>query len=122
MDRCIIGFDSKTILELLEKMLEKLGIETIAFDDGNDVLDYYYQNKDSVELIIISYALAGIDGIDVLHKIRAESKDKPKIIISSPISNQYQIEESLIDGADDYLIKPFDEDILESKLKILEFL
>lgn len=122
MNKCIIAFESKVILELLAKMLETFGMKPIAFSNGKEALDYFYTNKDEVNLIIVSYAISGIDGIDILHKIRSENKTTPKIIISSPVSNQYQMAESLGSGADDYLIKPFDEEILASKLRILGLL
>lgn len=122
MKKCIVAFDKQVILELLEKMLINMGFEVVLFHDGEEAFDYFKNNKTEISLIIASYSLSSMDGIDILHKVKIMNKVFPKVIISSEVPNQYQIEKTIDAGADDYLIKPFDEDILFSKLKIMRLL
>ena len=72
------------------------------------------------DLVIMDWWLPVIDGIDVLYKIRdAKHIRQPRIIFCSANTDPEKISEALDGGADDYLMKPFDEEIIKSKLVIL---
>lgn len=125
MARCIVADDSNIIRGIITKILVNLGFDVIETDNGDEVISLYSKIKDELTLIILDYKLPGLDGIDVLYKIRAkEAPDDKKvfIILSSAITNERTIREALDGGADDYLMKPFDEDILISKLEFLEII
>ena len=116
--KCIIADDSKIIRMVLSKIFSNLGLSILEAEDGEDVLELY--QKEEPALIIMDWRLPIIDGIDVLYKIRGEYKIRqPRIIFCSSITDEGKIREALDGGADDYLMKPFDEEIIVSKLKIL---
>lgn len=103
---------------VLSKIFSNLGLSVLEAEDGEDVLELY--QKEEPALIIMDWRLPIIDGIDVLYKIRGEYKIRqPRIIFCSSITDEGKIREALDGGADDYLMKPFDEEIIVSKLKIL---
>lgn len=122
MSICIVADDSKVIRGIITKILSNLGFKVICADNGDAVLDLYSKMNGEVSLIVMDYKLPGLDGIDVLYKIKAKEAMENKktfIILSSSITNEAKISEVLEGGADDYLMKPFDEDILSSKLEYL---
>ena len=61
-----------------------------------------------------------LDGLDAMYKIRDMLRiNQPKIIFCSSVNDPERIKEALDGGADDYIMKPFDEEIIVSKLDIL---
>lgn len=118
MPKCLIADDSKTIRLLLLKIMSNFGFEVLDAEDGEEVVDLFYQHKP--DLIILNLRLPVMDGIDVLYKIRADKRQKqPKIMFCSSVNDIERIQEALNGGADDYIMKPFDEEIIGSKLEIL---
>ena len=116
--KCIIADDSKIIRMVLSKIFNNLGFSVLEAEDGEEVLTLC--EKEEPSLIIMDWRLPIIDGIDVLYKIRGEYKFRqPRIIFCSSMIEPDRIREALDGGADDYLMKPFDEEIIVSKLKIL---
>ena len=121
MSSCLIADDSKVIRLLISKIMTNLGFSVIEAEDGEDVVELT-QLKEP-ELIIMDWNLPVMDGIDALYKIRAMKLNKiPKIIFCSASNDINRIQQAINGGADDYIIKPFDEDIISTKLTILGLL
>ena len=118
MPRCLIADDAKIIRMLLTKIMENFGFDVIEAEDGEEIISLAKDN--TPELIIMDWHLPAMEGIDVLYKIRSIKKMKqPKIIFCSSIVDTDRIREALDGGADDFIIKPFDEEIIRTKLDIL---
>lgn len=121
MSSCIIADDSKIIRMLLSKIMSNFGYEVTEAENGEDLLSQCAKNIPN--LIICDWNLPLIDGIDVLLKIRSDKKIKqPFFIFCSYITDTNIISQALNAGADDFIMRPFDEDIIASKLKILKVL
>ena len=121
MPKCLIADDSKIMRMLLRKIMENFGFDVAEAEDGEDVLEQCLTLRP--ELIISDWSLPLIDGIDVLYKIRADRKIKqPLFVFCSYITDAAVIRQALDGGADDFIMRPFDEDIIASKLAILGLL
>ena len=121
MPRCIIADDSKIMRMLLSKIMENFGFEVNEAEDGEEVLEQCVSFRP--DLIISDWRLPLIEGIDVLYKIRADRRLKqPKFIFCSYVTDAATIKQALDGGADDFIMRPFDEDIIASKLAILGML
>ncbi len=121
MANCIIADDSKIMRMLLSKIMSNFGYNVFEAEDGEDLLEECTRN--SPDLIICDWQLPLIDGVDVLLKIRSDKKIKqPIFIFCSYIKDVDIISQALDAGADDFIMRPFDEDIIASKLKILKVL
>ncbi len=121
MASCLIADDSKVIRMLLSKIIFNLGFSVIEAEDGEDVVELT-QLKEP-DLIIMDWNLPVMEGIDALYKIRDMNLPRrPKVIFCSANSDLRRIKQALDGGADDYIIKPFDEDIVATKLTILGLL
>ena len=116
--KCLIADDSKVIRMVLSKIFSNLGFAVLEAEDGEEVLSLC--QKEEPSLVIMDWKLPIMDGIDVLYKIRGEFNIRqPRIIFCSSINDADKIKEALDGGADDYLLRPFDEEIIFSKLVIL---
>lgn len=106
-------------IELCNAIREGLEIEGYAVDtcyDGNEAYDFMY--VENYDLVILDLNLPGMDGIDILKKIR-KTNNEIKIIILSARGSVSDRVKGLDIGANDYLIKPFDFEELEARIRNL---
>lgn len=121
MPRCLIADDSKTMRMLLIKIMENFGYTVEEAEDGEDLLEQC--TADMPDLIISDWNLPLIDGIDVLYKIRSNQNIRqPIFLFCSYIKDTEIIRQALKGGADDFIMRPFDEDIIAQKLRIIKFM
>lgn len=109
--------DSAIILKMLEKVLgEKYDIH--SFVDGNRALEFL--KKKIPDLIILDIDMPGISGYEMLDKIKKEDQlmDVPVIFLTSN-SDKSHVVKAAASGANDYVVKPIDEEILLSKIEKL---
>ncbi len=119
--KCIIVDDSQTIRMLLTKIMENFGFNVIGAESGEEALELC--RRENPELIISDWRLPLMDGIDVLYKIRGDRRmAQPKFIFCATMSDIDNIRMALDGGADDFIMRPFDEEIIGSKLAILGLL
>ena len=107
--------DNLEIAELICTLLRKDGFTIHYVDSGEKALEYLKNNV--VKIVILDIMLPGIDGFTVWNLIRKEL-NTPIIIISAKINKEDKIN-GLTLGADDYIEKPIDIDILSAKITAL---
>ncbi len=109
--------DDHEISDLIRLALEKSGFEVRCFDDGEDFLKKFEIKKPN--LILLDLMLPGIQGNEILKEVRKDTKnDKIPIII---LSAKSLLEDRIIglnNGADDYVIKPFNIKELISRINV----
>ena len=109
----IVVEDDKEIGELLMDFLVAEGYDTYLAPTGEEALDVY--EDEGAKLIILDIMLPGMDGLAVLGSIR-EMGNAPVIIVSAKNAKEDKLD-GLNLGADDYVEKPYDIDILLAKIK-----
>jgi len=107
--------DDKNICELLRLYLEKEGYRVIAAYDGNTAYEYFLRTN--FDLLILDIMMPGIDGIELLKKIRRES-DVPVIMLTAKGETIDKVI-GLEIGADDYMVKPFEAKELIARIKAI---
>lgn len=121
MKKCIIADDARVVRMVSAKILENLGFEVVEVEDGEEALEELEEKLP--DLLILDWKMPVVDGIDVMRRVKKmEDGDKVKIIFCSAVCDLEKIQSVLNEGADDYIIKPFDHDIIQSKLTILGLL
>lgn len=106
-------------LDLQEAIAEGLRLDGYAVDtcgDGNKAYELLF--VENYDLVLLDLNLPGMDGIEVLSKIR-EEKPLLKIMILSARSSVFDKVKGLDLGANDYLVKPFDFEELEARIRNL---
>lgn len=109
----IIVEDNEEIGGLLADFLEAEGYDTYLALSGEEALEVYAE--EAAKLIILDIMLPGMDGFAVCSKIR-EHANIPIIIVSAKEGKEDKLN-GLFLGADDYIEKPYDIDILLAKVK-----
>ncbi|MBQ9277674.1 MAG: response regulator transcription factor, partial [Lachnospiraceae bacterium] len=113
MNDILIVEDNKEISGLLSDLLRAENYIVTAVDNGEKALSVF--ERYGARLVLLDIMLPGIDGFYVCEKIRKTS-DTPIIILSAKVDKDDKLN-GLILGADDYMEKPYDIDILLAKIQ-----
>ncbi len=109
----LIVEDNTEISGLLCDFLRAEGFTVSAAESGEKALDVF--ERYGAKLVILDVMLPGMDGFAVCQKLR-ENSNTPIFIVSARITKEDKLN-GLILGADDYIEKPIDIDIITAKIK-----
>jgi DNA-binding response OmpR family regulator len=104
MHRILIAEDEVRIAAFIEKGLRKNGFSTAIVSNGNDVLSKL--EGEEFDLLLLDLGLPGKDGWTVLRELRRSLQKLPVIIVTARDGESDRLE-SIEQGANDYLAKPF---------------
>jgi len=111
MAKILIVDDELDILKMVVFRLRKSGYEVITATDGQEALEMI--EKDNPDLIILDLVLPKIDGYEVCKRLKASDEFRNMPVIFLTASTCADLSEKAKElGADDYLTKPFEPDIL----------
>lgn len=114
--KVLIVDDSRSTTQLIKNALENNYIIKVAATGEKAIVINKYFDPD---VILLDVALPGIDGYEVCRKIRSESRYRfTKIIMISVRTLLNQRLEGYASGADDYIVKPFETEELEAKVRV----
>ena len=116
MARILIVDDQKVILKTLEAVLVKNGHTVTACSDGFDAVEKVTQQ--TFELVITDIVMPkGVSGYDLIKTIRKNPKTAELgVILLSGKREKKDVKRGMEAGADDYIVKPIDEEILKAKV------
>lgn len=104
--RLLVADDDANMLRLVTKRLEPEGFQVESASDGQQALDKIATGN--YDLVLLDYKMPEVDGLTVLSRVK-ESKPDTAVVIMTAYGSEAVAMESLRRGADDYLIKPLDE-------------
>ncbi len=114
--RVLIVEDDPAIVRFLERGLAAHGHQSITADNGHDGV--IMAADESVDFVLLDIMLPGMDGQEVLRRIRARRPGVPVLMLTA--RDEVRDKVSALDGgADDYLTKPFDLDELLARMRAL---
>ena len=112
MTDILIVEDNRELAQLLRDFLQGENYTVEVADSGEKALDLYARN--GAKLIVLDIMLPGMDGFAVCRKIR-EGSNTPILIVSAKTGKEDKLS-GLVLGADDYIEKPYDIDIMLAKI------
>lgn len=115
-DKVLVVDDDEAIRKLLVKVLTCNGLEPHTALNGEEALREIRNNE--YQLVLLDIMMPGIDGFQVIQKIRKQGIKVPVMVISGR-NEDYDALYGLDIGADDYIMKPFNPVILGAKVKAL---
>lgn len=120
MPSCLVVDDSKVVRKLERRIMEELGFEVSEAEDGQKAEEYCTWIKP--DLILLDWHMPVMNGIEFLKVLRAmPNGDKPRVIFCTTESEMTNIMKALELGANEYIMKPFDSDIIKGKLEQVGF-
>jgi len=116
--RALIVDDSRFVRGYLRGLLEEKGIECAEAADGQAGIDQL--NSDGpFDLALVDWNMPVMNGLEMLKQMRAEGFDDVKVMMVTTEAENDFIMRALDAGADEYLMKPFDDEALTEKLAML---
>ncbi|MGR3176936.1 MAG: response regulator [Candidatus Anammoxibacter sp.] len=114
MAKILIIDDQSIIRKTIKHNLDKQGYDTFVAEDGEKGMEIYMQEKP--DIVIVDVMMPGIDGIEVLTRVKKDSEDVDVIIVSGEGEMDAAIQ-ALREGASDYFEKPVNFDKLGISIK-----
>ncbi|KQM65662.1 two-component system response regulator [Sphingomonas sp. Leaf17] len=118
MKTCLVVDDSKVIRKVARHILETMDFVVTEAGDGREALDACLVSAPDV--ILLDWNMPVMSGMDFLRALRASTvPTRPKVVFCTTENGMAYIRAAIEAGADEYVMKPFDRDTLESKLQIV---
>jgi two-component system chemotaxis response regulator CheY len=112
---CLVVDDSRVIRKVARRILEELGFEVAEAADGMEAMAWC--RTEMPHVILLDWNMPVMDGLEFLRQLRvAPDGDQPVVIFCTVENDIEHIALALETGADEYIMKPFDGDILAVKL------
>ena len=114
MKTCLVVDDSRPIRKVARRILEDLGFEVAEAPDGAEALAWC--RAVMPDAILLDWNMPVMDGLEFLRLLRQEPGGQTPAVIFCTVETEVErIREALDHGAAEYVMKPFDGDILTSK-------
>lgn len=116
MKNCLIVDDSAVIRKVARRILEGLQLRITEAEDGQQALDACRTRMPDV--MLLDWNMPVKDGYDVLRELRQMPGGKePKVVFCTTENDIAHIARAMHAGADEYIMKPFDSEILTTKFQ-----
>ncbi|HET6306017.1 MAG TPA: response regulator [Rhodopila sp.] len=111
---CLVVDDSRVVRKVARRILESNGFEVTEAADGQLALEECRRHLP--DCVLLDWNMPVMDGITFLQELRREfGPDNPLVVFCTTENDMGHIEAAISHGAQEYIMKPFDEDILTGK-------
>ncbi|RME24307.1 MAG: DNA-binding response regulator [Deltaproteobacteria bacterium] len=115
--RVLVAEDDAVSRRMMQLLLERWGYEAIVAEDGQKALDVL-TGDNPPRLVLLDWMMPGLDGIELCKRIRSRQEgDEFYVVMVTAREDKRDVVAGLECGADDYVVKPFDQAELRSRLK-----
>jgi len=111
---CLVVDDSRVIRKVAGRIVEELGFAVMEAADGAEALALC--RAALPDAVLLDWHMPAMDGVEFLRALRREPGGDAPVVVFCTVENEPErIAEALDAGADEYIMKPFDGDIIEAK-------
>jgi two-component system chemotaxis response regulator CheY len=112
---CLVVDDSRVIRRMAADILKSLGLRTAEAEHGLRAVEFC--RKMVPDMVLLDWNMPEMDGITCLRALRAMPLDpRPLVVMCTTENSVSKIREALEAGADEYIMKPYDREVLLDKL------
>ena len=116
MKTCLVVDDSSIVRKIARRIVEALGFDVIEAEDGVDAL--VVCKRAMPEAILLDWNMPVMDGFQFLNTLRRmPGGDEPKVVFCTTETGIDHINRAMDGGANEYIMKPFDKDIVSDKFR-----
>jgi two-component system chemotaxis response regulator CheY len=116
MKTCLIVDDSRVVRKVARRIIEELNFHCEEAEDGNKA--YEFCQTKMPEAILLDWNMPNMNGLEFLQKLRAmPNGTAPKVIFCTTENDLSNITEAIGAGANEYIMKPFDGEIIQNKFE-----
>ncbi len=114
MKSCLVVDDSKVVRMVARKILEGFNFSITEAEDGQKALDECRANMP--DAVLLDWNMPVMSGIEFLRELRAmDVADQPVVVFCTTENDMKHIQDAIQAGANEYIMKPFDSEIIQSK-------
>ena len=114
MKRCLIVDDSRVVRKVASRIIQDLQFQVTEAGDGAEALAAC--REEMPDAVLLDWNMPVMNGLDFLRSLRREEGGKdPVVVFCSTENDADHIGEAVRSGADEFVMKPFDADIIKSK-------
>jgi len=114
MKTCLVVDDSSVIRKVARRILEGLEFEIAEAEDGEQALEACRARMP--DAVLLDWNMPKMDGYEFLRMLRRmPDGDRPKVVFCTTENDVAHIARALHAGANEYIMKPFDNEIIQSK-------
>lgn len=114
MKSCLVVDDSKVIRKVARRILEELSFNIFEAVDGRDALEQCSNHMPDV--VLLDWNMPVMNGLEFLQELRkTQGVQQPVVVFCTTENDLNHIRTALEAGADEYIMKPFDREIIEAK-------
>jgi len=111
---CLVVDDSRVVRKVARRILEANGFDVTEAEDGQQALETCRQTMP--DCVLLDWNMPVVDGLSFLRHLRTEfGQDSPPVLFCTNENDMDHIEQAITAGALEYIMKPFDEEILIGK-------
>ena len=115
---CLVVDDSRVIRRMATDTLKSLGLRTAEAEHGKAAVEFCRHTVP--DIVLLDWNMPEMDGISCLRALRTMPLSPlPAIVMCTTENGLTKIREALESGADEYIMKPYDRDVLLAKLEQL---
>jgi len=108
--------DSRVVRKIARKIIEDLGFQGVEAEDGKVARDICAQSMP--DAVLLDWNMPVMSGIEFLRALRAmPGGDAPKVVFCTTENDMNHITEAMNAGANEYIMKPFDAEIVDVKFR-----
>jgi len=112
---CLIVDDSRVIRRMAKDILVSLGLRTAEAEHGLAAVEFC--RRTAPEFVLLDWNMPEMDGISCLRALRGmDLNPRPIVVMCTTENGLAKIREALESGADEYIMKPYDREVLLDKL------
>ena len=116
--RALVADDDRTAALILSRALERCGLEVTAVHDGLAALAVLAE-ADRPSIAVIDWMMPGLDGVEVCRRLRRDpARQHVYVLLVTGRDSRADLIAGLDAGADDYLVKPFNDDELRARVRV----
>jgi len=116
MKSCLVVDDSSVIRKVARRILEGLEFQIVEAEDGEQALDVC--RNQMPDAVLLDWNMPKMDGYEFLRVLRRlPDGDRPKVVFCTTENDVAHIARALHAGANEYIMKPFDKEIVEAKFQ-----
>jgi two-component system, chemotaxis family, chemotaxis protein CheY len=116
MKTCLVVDDSSVIRKVARRILEGLDFQISEAENGQEAITACRERIP--DAILLDWNMPKMDGYEFLRALRRlPGGDKPKVVFCTTENDVAHIARALHAGANEYIMKPFDKEIVESKFQ-----
>ena len=116
MKTCLVVDDSGVVRKVARRIVEAMEFQVIEAEDGSQALDVCKQALP--DAVLLDWNMPVMDGLEFLTHLRSlPGGDVPKVVFCTTENGMDHISRALAAGANEYIMKPFDKDIVAAKFQ-----